>query len=403
MLSGEKILITGPAGRIASGLARSLAPDNEVWGIARFSDPAARERVEAARCHHASPSTSPTADFDELPTDFTYLLHLAADFSPDDYDRALRVNAEATGFLLEHCRSAKAALVMSTVTTYKPHPDPWHAFREDDPLGDAMAPPSAPYSVSKIAQEAVARYCARSLDLPVTIARMCAAYGEQGGLPNWHLDAVAAGEPVRTRWDPMPYSPIHDDDIAAQLEPLLDAASVPATIVNWGGDEPVSVQEWTAWFGELLGVDARVEVEPDPRRVDRVGRRPLEAPGPHRPVPGGLARRLPPPGRGAPRDPEPLPHQRADDGGRRGGHRAHRLRSRRLPRGARRAAREPGRRRRPRPRAPTPPWSASSRRRLTNRLLVEQWYRDHPEVDDVPVLGPVDVIGLPRTGTTALG
>jgi nucleoside-diphosphate-sugar epimerase len=263
MLSGEKILITGPAGRIASGLARSLAPDNEVWGIARFSDRAARERVEQLG---VTTQVIDIADghFDELPTDFTYLLHLAADFSPDDYDRALRVNAEATGFLLEHCRSAKAALVMSTVTTYKPSPDPWHAFREDDPLGDAMAPPSAPYSVSKIAQEAVARYCARSLGLPVTIARMCAAYGDQGGLPNWHLEAVAAGEPVRTRWDPMPYSPIHDDDIAAQLEPLLDAASVPATIVNWGGDEPVSVQEWTSWFGELLGVDAHVEVEPIP-------------------------------------------------------------------------------------------------------------------------------------------
>src|SRR5690606_14525247 len=77
-------------------------------------------------------------------------------------------------------------------------------------------------------------------------------------------DAVAAGEPVRTRWDPMTYSPIHDDDIATQLEPLLDAASVPATIVNWGGDEPVSVQEWTAYFGELLGVEAAVVVEEIP-------------------------------------------------------------------------------------------------------------------------------------------
>lgn len=41
--------------------------------------------------------------------------------------------------------------------------------------------------------------------------------------------------------------------------------------------------------------------------------------------------------------------------------------------------------------------------RLTNRLLVEDWYRNHPEVDEVEVLGPVDVIGLTRTGTTALG
>ena len=100
----------------------------------------------------------------------------------------------------------------------------------------------------------MARYCARSFGLPVTIARMGAAYGDTGGLPAWNLDAVAAGQPVLARWDPLPYAPIHDDDICAQLEPLIDAATVPATIVNWGGDEPVSVQEWSAYFGELLGV-----------------------------------------------------------------------------------------------------------------------------------------------------
>jgi hypothetical protein len=69
---------------------------------------------------------------------------------------------------------------------------------------------------------------------------------------------------VQTRWDPIPYSPIHDDDIARQVEPLLGAASVPATIVNWCGDDAVSVQEWTAYFGELLGVDASVDVTPVP-------------------------------------------------------------------------------------------------------------------------------------------
>ena len=263
MLSGEKILVTGPAGRIAQPLARALAADNEVWGIARFSEEGSRERVEALGITTRRIDYS-TGEFGDLPTDFTYLLHIAADFSESDYDRALRVNAEGTGLLLEHCRTAKAALVMSTVTTYKPNPDPWHAFTEDDPLGDALAPPAHTYSISKIAEEAVARYCARSFDLPIVIARMCAAYGEMGGLAKWHLDAVAAGQPVVTRSDPMPYSPIHDDDIAAQLEPLLDRASVPAFITNWGGDEPVSVQQWSRYFGELLGVEAQVDVRPIP-------------------------------------------------------------------------------------------------------------------------------------------
>jgi hypothetical protein len=85
------------------------------------------------------------------------------------------------------------------------------------------------------------------------IARMNASYGANGGLPAYHLDWVVAGEPVVVRWDPCPYSPIHEDDINAQAERLLGAASVPATVVNWGGDEVVSPQEWCAYFGELTG------------------------------------------------------------------------------------------------------------------------------------------------------
>lgn len=42
------------------------------------------------------------------------------------------------------------------------------------------------------------------------------------------------------------------------------------------------------------------------------------------------------------------------------------------------------------------------RRRLVNRLEVEAWYRAHPEVEDLRVRGPIDITGLPRTGTTAL-
>lgn len=264
MLSGEKILITGPAGRIASGITRALAKDNEVWGIARFNDPAQRQAVEALGVTTRRFDLE-QCDFGDLPRDFTYLVHVAVNFEPTSYDRALRTNAEGTGFLLEHCRRAKAALVMSTVSVYKPHPDPWHPFREDDPLGDSNShAPSPSYSVSKISQEAVARYCARSFNLPVTIARMNSAYGESGGLPALHLEAIAAGRPVQTRWDPMPYSPIHSEDIAGQLAALLDAASVPATIVNWSGDEPVSVQQWSAYMAELLGTTASVAVTPVP-------------------------------------------------------------------------------------------------------------------------------------------
>ena len=262
MLEDQKILITGPAGRIAFGIAKALAPKNEVWGIARFSDPAARTEVEALGVTTRALDLG-DPDFGDLPSDFTHLLHIAADFG-EDYERALRVNAEGTGLLLAHCRSARAALVMSTLTVYKPHADPFHAFREDDPMGDQLLPNPQPYSIVKIAEEAVARYCARQFGLPVTIARMGSAYGDRGGLPLFHLQAIAAGSPVVVRWDPLPYSPIHYEDINAQVEALLDAAAVPATIVNWSGDVPVTAQEWLTYFGELLGVEVDVRTQPVP-------------------------------------------------------------------------------------------------------------------------------------------
>lgn len=45
---------------------------------------------------------------------------------------------------------------------------------------------------------------------------------------------------------------------------------------------------------------------------------------------------------------------------------------------------------------------AALRRRLVNRLEVEDWYRTHPEVEQVQVGPSVSITGLPRTGTTAL-
>ena len=263
MLSGEKILITGPAGRIAYSIAKKLAADNEVWGIARFTDPAQQAEVEALGLTTRKVDLF-NCDFGDLPRDFTYVLHIAASFERGSYDRAIRLNAEACGFVLQHCRSAKAALVMSTLAVYKPTPDPWHPFLETDALGDMIAHDPDTYSIAKNCEEAIARYCARAFNLPVTIARMGAAYGARGGLPLNHLEALMEGRLIEPRWDPLPYSPIHVDDIADMIEPLLGVAGVPANIVNFCGDEAVSVQEWIPYMAGLIGATPRIMVKPVP-------------------------------------------------------------------------------------------------------------------------------------------
>ena len=77
-----------------------------------------------------------SGDFGDLPDNFTYVLHLAwmrADL--EHLELALRTNVEAPGLLLQHCRGANAALVMSGMGVYSPSDDPWHAYTETDPIG----------------------------------------------------------------------------------------------------------------------------------------------------------------------------------------------------------------------------------------------------------------------------
>src|SRR4029079_5880520 len=75
-LKGEKILVTGPAGQIAFPLCESLVADNDVWGIARFSDAGTRERADSIGVTPRAIDLA-SGDFGDLPDDFTYVLHLA--------------------------------------------------------------------------------------------------------------------------------------------------------------------------------------------------------------------------------------------------------------------------------------------------------------------------------------
>ena len=43
-----------------------------------------------------------------------------------------------------------------------------------------------------------------------------------------------------------------------ELEALLEAASAPATIVNWCGDDVVTAEEWVALYGAHLGVEPKL-------------------------------------------------------------------------------------------------------------------------------------------------
>jgi nucleoside-diphosphate-sugar epimerase len=259
MLTGARILVTGPTGQVALPVTRALAADNDVFGIARFRDADARAELEASgvTCIEAN-----LADgvFDGVPADVDYVLNLAV-VKSNRWDVDLAANAEATGLLMAHCRNAKAWLQCSSTGVYQPAGQ--HPLRETDSLGDNHRVIMETYSIAKIAAETVARLGARQFDLPVTIARLNVPYGDNGGWPAFHLAMIEAGQAVPIHPDrPNTFNPIHEDDIIRMIPRLLELASVPATTVNWGGSETASIEEWSAFLAEVVGRDVSfVETE----------------------------------------------------------------------------------------------------------------------------------------------
>ena len=258
MLDAEKILITGATGKVAFPLARALAKNNEVWGAARLREPADRDKLTDAGITPVALDVS-AGDFSALPSDFTYVFHAAVDTGGGEWARCVDTNAQKSGDLLYHCRTAKGVVFCSTGSVYGYQSG--RPLRETDPPG---VPLRANYSFSKIAAEAVCTWVAKQYDIPLTIIRICSTYGPQGGAPADRLAMMLAGKPIRLHPDkPNNYNPIYEDDYVDLGVRALEVAATPPVVVNWAGSETVSVEEYCAFMGELVGVEPIFEYTSD--------------------------------------------------------------------------------------------------------------------------------------------
>jgi nucleoside-diphosphate-sugar epimerase len=266
-LTSRTIVITGVTGQVARPLAVALAKENRVVGAARFNDSATRDElrsqgVDCVRIDLAS------GDVGHLPEDAEYVLHFAVAKS-NDWEADLAANVGGLASLMEHHRGARAFLHCSSTAVYRP--EGHRVFDEGSPLGDnhGVWPFLRTYSICKIAAEATARWAAQRYALPTAIARLSVPYGDNGGWPAIHLHMMLSGHAVPVHRDaPSVYNPLHAVDIFAMVPRLLSAASVPAVIVNWGGSEAVSIEEWCTYLAELTGTEATFE--PTEHTIDSV-------------------------------------------------------------------------------------------------------------------------------------
>lgn len=258
MLEGEKILITGATGKIAFPIARSLAADNDVWGLARLQNPGDREKLAEAGITPVALDFA-TGDFSSLPGDFTYVFHAAVDPGLGDWGQCLRTNAHNSGELLHHCRSAKGFVFCSTGSIYAYQGR--RPLKETDPPG---IPLRANYSFSKVAAEAVLTWISARHNVPLTIIRVCSTYGPLGGAPADRFEAILQGKPIRLHPDkPNNYNPIYEDDYVELGIRAMEVAATPPVVVNWSGSETVSIEDYCSYMGELVGIEPVFEYTPE--------------------------------------------------------------------------------------------------------------------------------------------
>jgi nucleoside-diphosphate-sugar epimerase len=254
VIEGQRIMVTGASGLIGSAVTEYLAGDNQVFALARFGNQQARERLEAVGAH---PIVADVNDLtaEQIPPRLDYVIHAgAATAATSERSRlaTFETNVQATGRLMRMVGQVKGFVYCSSGSVYAYQGQ--RPLREDDPFG--LHNGIETYSASKIAAESLVEFISREHCIPATIIRIFTVYGPAGGSITSRVDLVAREQPIPLfPGGPNQHSPMYVDDAVEKMAIAATLASVPPLIVNFGGSETSSVQEYTRLAADLLGVD----------------------------------------------------------------------------------------------------------------------------------------------------
>ncbi len=247
-LSGRRVLVTGASGLVAFPVAAELAKTNEVHALARWSNPGQKRMMEAAGARAVTFDLA-NEDLSALPASVDVVINYAV-LPPSFGNMAYDVNTGATGRLARRYRDAEAFVHGSTGSLYEYQGE--RPLREDDPYGLHSAGEN--YAASKIGAEYLLRHLSEDYGLPVTIVRIFSFYGPRGGGVTQRVDQVARGEPVSVYPGVRNvHTPLYEDDYVEKTIAAAGIARIGAEIVNVGGSEAVTTQEYCIMAGEILG------------------------------------------------------------------------------------------------------------------------------------------------------
>ena len=154
------------------------------------------------------------------------------------------------GRLARRYRDCEAFVQGSTGSLYAYQGE--RALREEDPYG--LHSSAEPYAASKIAAEFLLKHLSEDYRMPTMMVRIFSFYGPRGGGVTQRIDQVAQGQPVSVYPGVRNvHTPLFEDDYVEKTIAAVGIAKTPAEIVNVGGTEAVTTQEYCEMAGDILG------------------------------------------------------------------------------------------------------------------------------------------------------
>jgi nucleoside-diphosphate-sugar epimerase len=250
-LKGD-ILVLGVAGKVGPTLAmmaKHAAPDKRVIGVARFSDPDVRRRIEAAGVETIACDLLDREAVARLPKLANVVYMAGKKFGTVGSEPfTWAMNAVVPAYVGEQFAGTRF-VAFSTLCVYPfaPVKGPGATPQDTPPV------PLGEYANSCVARERVFQYFSQKTGSPGRLARLNYAIDCRYGVLMDVALKVRAGQPIDIRTGVA--NVIWQGDSTSHILRCLCHGTTPATAINIGAPQTTSIREVALKFGKLFGCE----------------------------------------------------------------------------------------------------------------------------------------------------